>query len=112
MVSLGQRYAGKPTDKMAILKEKLFVDRGPKCEECGLMTTRLELHHWLFHRMKGHPELDVEQNCGLVCLGCHKGIVNGYESRKRFWAKQIARGYNMQEWWENLDLKAKQRFES
>lgn len=90
--------------------EYLVLKRGRFCEYCGRYSYVLHRHHWLFHRMKGFPELDVEENIGLVCDECHmSGIVNSYDSRVFFWNKQLAR-YDMYSWWVNLPLKTKERF--
>ena len=94
-----------------LLKVKLAQKRGFRCEECGEITLNLSCHHWIQHRMKGRPELDVEENLGLVCQRCHSTIVNSYESRKRFWKRQIDRGYDMQTWLDNLPLKVKENFD-
>ena len=89
-----------------------FIElRGRKCECCGLNTMALQRHHWLFHRMKGHPELDVEQNIGLVCERCHQsGNVSSYESKVRFWKIQKQR-YDMINWWKSLPLIEKEMFD-
>lgn len=94
-----------------LLKATIAMKRGLQCEACGDYTMNLQLHHWLFHRMKGVPELDSEENCGLVCHKCHGDVVNGYESRRSFWKRQVERGYDMDAWLDGLPLKFKQRFD-
>ncbi len=93
------------------LKALLLTKRGAECEWCHAQTLELEVHHWLIHRMAGHPELDCEESCGLVCRTCHQsGVVNSYESRVYFWEKQVARGYDMASWYQELPLKIKDQF--
>jgi len=64
--------------------------------------------------MKGHKELDDKRNIMLVCSACHhSGIVNGFEARRWFWQRQCERygQQAMQEFWEGVCLKAKERFD-
>lgn len=92
------------------LKEKLILERGSFCEVCGrpVMGPALELHHCLIHRMKGVKELNGPENLQLVCHECHTcGPANSWQNRQKFWNDQIARGYDMQAWMENLPLKIK-----
>jgi len=94
-----------------MLKKELIKSRGWCCENCGQPQVTLEAHHCLIHRMKGHPELDCEENIMLVCHNCHEsGEVNSWECRKRFWEKQTTR-YDMKKWLDNLNLKVKPRFD-
>ncbi len=85
--------------------------RGSICENCNRPSPYFERHHWLVHKMKSKPELDDERNIGLVCKRCHEsGIVNSYESRCRFYLRQLSRYPDMEVWLQGLNLKAKERF--
>jgi len=93
-------------------KEQLIRKRGFLCE-CCKKARATELHHCLIRRMKGHPELDVEENLTCVCTACHQGGgVNGYLFRQRFWLIQCQRysELHMLEWLHGLPLRVKPRF--
>jgi hypothetical protein len=52
-------------------------------------------------------------NIEMVCRQCHQsGIVNGYEHRCEFFAKQKA-GYGQEflDWWDGLPMKVKPRYD-
>lgn len=61
---------GRPRDKVktqAILKERLSVDRGKKCERCGYNKYEiLQVHHK--DRDRNNSDLN---NLELVCPNCH-----------------------------------------
>ena len=70
---------------------------GGRCEgECGRWfkniryhyPAKMAIHHWLYHRAKGKPERDVEENLAYVCFECHPKS-NSFESRQWFWARQV-----------------------
>ena len=92
------------------LKARLISERGPFCERCGSDAT--DLHHSLIGRMRGKPELNVEENAELLCKDCH-GNAGGYNERCEFWTKQCGRyGYDhMRDWYDGLNLKFKEVFE-
>ena len=93
------------------LFDKLVAKRGNYCEMC-CWNVPTELHHCIVHRRKGHPDYDAEENLELLCRECHSdGYVNSYEHRVGFWERQKKRGYKMQEWYDSLNLKVKERFE-
>jgi len=61
--------------------------------------------------MKYHPKLDSEENLMPVCHECHmKGEVNSRETKILFWQEQIKRGYDMQTWYNGLNLKHKENY--
>ena len=91
----------------------LVSKRGAYCEIC-LWHKATQLHHCIVKRKKGCPERDVEENLELVCDECHiwgDGYVNSYPHRCSFWQKQKERGYDMQSWYDSLNLKSKEHFE-
>jgi hypothetical protein len=61
--------------------------------------------------MKGHPELDCEENYACVCAYCHTGkeLLDTQEVRLWFWNEQINRygRIHMLEWIKGLSLKVK-----
>jgi hypothetical protein len=90
----------------------LVRERGTLCEWCETHPAT-ERHHCLFHRMKGHPELDDKRNLMIVCAQCHQsGEVNGYFARCWFWRRQVARyGWEaMMEFYNGVKLKIKEVF--
>lgn len=89
-------------------KEAILNERGWLCEICENPTSQPELHHCLFHRMKGIKELDEKFNLQVVCPACHSLHANDYENRRAFWDAQVRRyGGEMQEWFDRLPLKVK-----
>lgn len=99
-------------NKLLDVRLSIEKKRGSFCECCGAENLPLEGHHMILHRMKGHTELDCEENIMLVCQPCHQsGVVNSWESRVSFWDTQVSRGYKMKEWLDGLNLKIKPRFE-
>lgn len=90
------------------MKQELINERGGVCEICGNPSPILELHHCLFHRMKGVKELDEKFNLQVVCQACHKLHANGYENRRMFYEEQVRRyGDEMKEWMDRVPLKVK-----
>ena len=92
------------------LKKRLVDERGPECERCGEEAT--DLHHALIGRMKGKPELNVEENAQLLCKKCHSNV-GGYAERCEFWKVQCER-YGVEHikaWYDGLDLKVKEILE-
>lgn len=85
--------------------------RGTACEVCGLRPA-VHRHHCLYHRKKGHPELDEEYNIQIVCIKCHlhEGTPDGHEERVKFWHKQCERygKDTMIEWHNSVRLKKKE----
>lgn len=81
---------------------------------CEICQTRraTELHHCLFHRRKGHKELDVAENFQLTCLICHSSVANSHANERAFWKVQVSRygEKHMLDWWESIPLKTKERF--
>lgn len=91
----------KKTREKILLKRKI-------CEYCR-SSQATELHHCIVHRSINKPELDSEENLMPVCHKCHmNGEINTRETKISFWNAQIKRGYNMQEWYDNLNLKYKE----
>jgi len=43
-----------------------LLQQHPICEYCNFRKAT-EVHHCLFHRRKGVPELDCIENCAAVC---------------------------------------------
>jgi hypothetical protein len=95
----------------AALRETILRDRGPFCEICDIAPA-VELHHCLWHRMRGRDELDSIFNLQFLCRECHI-YANGFENRRRFWREQCKRYTRevMVNWYESLDLKIKENFE-
>jgi len=91
-------------------KADLIRSRGYKCEWC-IIRPATDLHHALIGRMKGKPELDVEENLMVACHRCHVGkeLLDTQEVRLWFWNKQCERygRDRMVEWVKNLPLKIK-----
>jgi len=85
--------------------------RSWRCEACGKPSQALERHHCFVHRMRSVPELDDERNLQLVCRDCHREVANGYKNRCEFWQVQLKRYPDLREWWDNLPLLIKERFE-
>jgi len=83
----------------------------PLCEYCGYRPAT-EAHHVLYHRMKGHPELDCIENCAAVCHECHMdGKVNGWDFQVHHWQKRRRHGLDMAGWNDNLRLRIKENWE-
>lgn len=98
---------------MAVSEETVWLVKeraDNKCEICG-GRRGLQIHHSLYHRMKGKPELDEEENLELVCSVCHE-YANTYSHRRHFWRRQckIYGKETMREWHNDLDLKVKTSF--
>ena len=93
------------------LKARLIDERGSLCERCRI-NNATDLHHSLIGRMKRKPELNVEYNAELLCKECHANKGN-YIQRYRFWQKQCRRYGEevMREWYDNLPLIIKERFD-
>ena len=100
-----------PKQKREELTRQLLEERGLLCEICQERPAT-ELHHCLFHRMKGHKELDVAENHQLTCLICHGSVANSHDNERQFWAKQCERygEKHMLDWWESVDLRIKEKF--
>ena len=101
-------------DKMPTIKkalwEQLIRERGPYCEMC-YWRPATDPHHCIIRQMKGHPEYDVLENLEALCHDCHMdGYVDSYEHSQAFWARQVERGYKMQEWKDSLGLKYKEEY--
>lgn len=89
------------------MRDKIAKDRGLMCEACGVRTWT-ELHHCLVHdNKKLHKALTCEENLMAVCNSCHSHL-NGHEVRYKFALKQIERGYDIKEWYNNLNMKTKE----
>lgn len=98
---------------MSSLFETLVVERGIHCEMCHWRNAT-QVHHCIVKRKKGHPEYDVPANSELLCDECHiwgDGYVNSYEHKVGFWERQKKRGYDMQGWYDSLNLKHKENYE-
>ena len=66
----------------------------------------------LYHRMKGHPELDCIENCAAVCHECHmEAMVNGYKFQEQHWARRKQYGFDMRGWNDGLKLLTKEKWE-
>jgi hypothetical protein len=91
--------------------QDLAAMRGWKCECCGWPSMSLERHHVFLHRMRRFPELDDERNIQLVCRDCHANTANCRDNRLKFWKVQLVRYPDLREWYEDLPLKIKERFE-
>ena len=85
--------------------------RGNKCEACGHPFSYYrpaERHHAIEKRRKNYPELDDEINIEIVCRQCHvSGELDTEEHAIEFVKRQIARGYDVLSWYENLSLKTR-----
>lgn len=98
------------------LKRRLLLERSGLCEWClhnKIRKPAHQLHHALIGRMKGKPELDVEENAMLVCSECHyTGRVEAREVAEWFWERQCVRygEEHMREWLDGLPLKVKPRY--
>lgn len=77
------------------------------CELCGKPAT--ERHHCLVGRKRGQAWRDHPYNLESLCHKCHAGgIVNSYEHRRLFFAKQLGRyGDDFRKWWDALTMKVK-----
>jgi hypothetical protein len=91
-------------------KQDLIERRGWMCEYCHVRPAT-DLHHALIGRMKGHPELDVEENLMCACSSCHveKVYLDTQEVKTWFWGVQCERyGHDhMVKWIKSLPLKVK-----
>jgi len=88
-----------------------LLQQHPICEYCNFRKAA-EVHHCLFHRRKGVPELDCIENCSAVCHKCHyEGKVNSREFRQRHWQKRKAECFLMDRWLDQLPLRVKEGFE-
>lgn len=86
--------------------------RGNFCEYCGRPFTYsnwAERHHCLEKRDKRFPFLDNEINIEIVGHECchSKGILDTQDHAVEFAKRQIARGYNVLEWYDSLPLKTR-----
>ena len=91
---------------------ELAMVRGWRCEICGFGTYDLQRHHCLVHRMKGKPELDDERNLQIVCSACHQKRANSRENRCNFWKIQLKRYPDLEDWYNGLPIKVKERFDN
>ena len=93
-----------------MFKQDLIERRGWMCQWCKIRPAT-DLHHALIGRMKGHPELDCEENYMTACAKCHTGdeLLDTQEVKIWFWNVQCQRyGLDhMQEWVKSLPLKVK-----
>lgn len=91
-------------------KADLIRKRNYSCEHCKIRPAT-ELHHALIGRMKGHPELDCEENYMICCAYCHTGkeLLDTQEVKEWFWKIQCERyGHKkMADWIRSLNLKVK-----
>jgi len=89
--------------------EFFINERGASCEVCGCSPTYsnpFERHHAIVRRRKGNDALDEPVNIELVCHNCHaSGLVDSFEHRQSFAARQIARGYDVRSCIHSLPLK-------
>lgn len=85
--------------------------RGSFCESCGRPFTTVnpaQRHHAIEHRQKRYPELDNDINIEIVCMNCHmSGKLDTQSHAVEFAKRQIARGYNVLEWYDSLPLKTR-----
>ncbi|MEN6319754.1 MAG: hypothetical protein ABFD82_13465 [Syntrophaceae bacterium] len=80
------------------------------CNICGRPAE--DAHHCLIGRSKRHPELDNPFNLEPLCRECHTNRANSYEHRREFFRQQKERyGDEFLEWWDNLHLKVKPKYE-
>ena len=89
-----------------------LASRNTHCECCG-SGELLEIHHTLFHRLKGHPELNVRENCAVVCHKCHVGgLASNKDFQDRHWQKRCKElgKEHMEKWLEGLPLKVKEHW--
>ena len=81
------------------------------CQVCHLRPAE-EVHHCLYGRRKGVPELDVDYNFQLTCQKCHRysGLAKQWKNKLAFW--EWACSYYgrdvMVKWHESLPLKVKE----
>ena len=91
-------------------KSDLIRSRGYSCEYCKIRPAT-DLHHALIGRMKGHPELDCEENFMVACHYCHVGkeLLDTQDVKLWFWNVQCDRyGYDhMIAFIKDLPLKVK-----
>ena len=91
-------------------KPDLIRKRNYVCEYCKIRPAT-DLHHALIGRMKGHPELDCEENFMVACARCHTGdeLLDTQEVKEWFWNVQCDRyGHtHMLNWVKSLSLKLK-----
>lgn len=87
-------------------------ERGNQCECCGADFTYdnpPERHHCLEKRDRRFPELDHEINIELIGKTCchATGKADTQDHALSFAKKQIAMGYDVLSWWDNLPLKTR-----
>ena len=55
------------SDDWRRLKKRLLLERGARCEHCGVLPRRLDLHHKTYERLGCESDDDLE----LLCRACH-----------------------------------------
>lgn len=95
------------------LREKMFEERGQRCE-CGCGEIGSDLHHVFIGRRKRFPELDCEEN--LVIVNHMQHLARKFDNkqwREYFWQVQVDRfGYDhMMEWVSSLPAKIRPRMD-
>ena len=89
-------------------KQRLMQKRGGLCEWCEIRQA-VDAHHIFIKR---RYKVNDERNVMLVCKVCHdSGQVDSYLARCFFWAIQKERYPDLEEWYENLPLKIKEKFD-
>lgn len=99
-------------EEFRFLKERILRKR-PVCELCGHRLAT-DLHHCIVHDSKRYHDLvTVEENLMPVCSVCHTSLeqnANGFDVRLKFARTQVAKGYNVSEWYRRLPLKIKEQW--
>lgn len=73
------RNRNKESQIAEAFKWELIAERGCKCEQCGKVGVKLELHHTIPIAFGGETN---RENCLLLCLPCHKA-----ETKKQQWGE-------------------------
>ena len=96
--------------KDEMYKSDLIRKRNYACQWCKIRPAT-DLHHALLGRMKGHPELNCEENYACVCSFCHTGeeLLDTQDAKLYFWGVlcNIYGRSHMLDWIKSLSLKVK-----
>ena len=93
------------------LRQQIFQEY-PICFYCGMRQSS-EVHHAIIPRQKGNGKLDVIENLIGVCQACHqirRGKMHNFEFRQKVWHDKRMRGYDMNKWYEGLNLRVKDNY--
>jgi len=88
----------------------MTYDNYQPCNICGRLA--IDPHHCLVGKKKGQTWRDHWYNIEWLCRKCHTEHANSYEHRRGFFEQRTRQyGKPFLDWWNNLPMKVKPRYE-